>query len=63
MVESTEPKKQEAVTKTKKSSPKTTDDEKKIWTTQEISRLKPHEFEKYEKEIDQARVEGRIVNN
>jgi len=36
---------------------------KKTWTASEIRRLKPHEFEKYEKEIDQARIEGRIVNN
>jgi len=33
---------------------------KKVWTTSEISRLKPHEFEKLEKEIDLARLEGRI---
>jgi hypothetical protein len=35
---------------------------KKVWTTSEIRRLKPSEFDKYEKEIDQARLEGRIVN-
>ena len=33
---------------------------KKIWTTSEISRLKPHQFEKHEKEIALARLEGRI---
>jgi len=33
---------------------------KKIWTTSEISKLKPHEFEKFEKDIDLARLEGRI---
>ena len=33
---------------------------KKIWTTTEISKMKPHEFEKFEKEIDLARLEGRI---
>ena len=33
---------------------------KKIWTATEISKLKPHEFEKFEKEIDLARLEGRI---
>ena len=33
---------------------------KKVWTTSEISRLKPHEFEKFEKDIDLARLEGRI---
>ncbi len=48
-----------AISKTKKS----TDSEipkKKIWTTTEISKLKPHQFEKFEKEIDLARLEGRI---
>jgi hypothetical protein len=35
---------------------------KKVWTTSEIRRLKPSEFDKYEKELDQARLEGRIVN-
>ena len=33
---------------------------KKIWTATEISKLKPHEFEKHEKDIDLARLEGRI---
>ena len=33
---------------------------KKIWTATEISKLKPHEFEKYEKDIDLACLEGRI---
>ena len=33
---------------------------KKIWTTSEISKMKPHEFEKFEKDIDLARLEGRI---
>ena len=48
-----------AISKTKKS----TDSDipkKKIWTTTEISRLKPHQFEKFEEEIDLARLEGRI---
>lgn len=48
-----------AVTKTKKSA----DSDmpvKKVWTIDEISKLKPHQYEKYEKEIDQARLEGRI---
>ena len=48
-----------AISKTKKA----TDSDvpkKKVWTTSEISRLKPHEFEKLEKEIDLARLEGRI---
>ena len=33
---------------------------KKVWTASEISKLKPHEFEKFEKDIDLARLEGRI---
>jgi len=37
-----------------------TNEGKKIWTSEEIVRLKPHQFEKYEKEIDKARKEGRI---
>jgi len=48
-----------AISKTKKA----TDSDipkKKIWTTSEISKLKPHQFEKFEKEIDLARLEGRI---
>jgi len=48
-----------AISKTRKS----TESEittKKIWTASEISKLKPHEFEKYEKDIDLARLEGRI---
>ena len=48
-----------AISKTRKS----TESEittKKIWTTSEISKLKPHEFEKHEKDIDLARLEGRI---
>lgn len=34
--------------------------QKKVWTVQEIQRLKPSEFIKYEKDIDLARREGRI---
>ena len=48
-----------AISKTRKA----TDSEspkKKIWTATEISKLKPHQFEKFEKEIDLARLEGRI---
>tara|TARA_R100001594_G_scaffold112685_1_gene147540 strand:+ start:1709 stop:2569 length:861 start_codon:yes stop_codon:yes gene_type:complete len=37
--------------------------DKKVWTVEEISRLKPWEFEKYEKEIDFASREGRIVDS
>ena len=48
-----------AISKTKKSTD-TDIPKKKIWTTSEISRLKPHQFEKFEKDIDLARLEGRI---
>ena len=48
-----------AISKTKKST-ESDIPKKKIWTTSEISKLKPHEFEKFEKEIDLARLEGRI---
>ena len=47
-----------AVTKTKSGDQKT---EKKTWKLSEIQRMKPFEFDKYEKEIDLARKEGRIV--
>ena len=33
---------------------------KKVWKASEIERMKPWDFEKYEKDIDAARVEGRI---
>ena len=36
--------------------------DKKIWTLNEIAKMKPHEFLKNEKEIDLARQEGRIRN-
>ena len=48
-----------AITKTKKST-ESEMPKKKIWTTSEISKLKPHEFERHEKDIDLARLEGRI---
>ncbi len=48
-----------AISKTKKST-ESDIPKKKVWTTSEISRLKPHQFEKFEKEIDLARLEGRI---
>ena len=35
---------------------------KKTWTTSEIRKLKPHEFDKLETEIDLANAEGRILN-
>ena len=37
--------------------------EKKIWTVDEISKLKPYEFDKHEKDIMAARREGRIKRN
>ena len=49
----------EVVTKTRKAAP-ISEQEKKIWTVEEISRLKPHEFEQLESEIDAAKREGRI---
>ena len=47
------------ISKTKKATDTDTP-KKKIWTTSEIAKLKPHQFEKFEKEIDLARLEGRI---
>ena len=53
----------QAVTKTNTVNVATSNNaNKKMWTTSEIRKLKPHEFDKFEKEIDQARVEGRILN-
>ena len=48
-----------AITSTRKSSQRDVED-KKIWTVEEISKLKPHQFDKHEKEIMQARRDGRI---
>ena len=39
------------------------DNNKKIWKGSDIAKMKPWEFEKYEKDIDQARSEGRIDLN
>ena len=36
--------------------------QKKIWSIEEISKLKPQEYLKHEKDIDLARAEGRIRN-
>ena len=38
-------------------------DDKKVWSIQEISRLKPREYELVEKEIDKAVKEGRVVDS
>jgi hypothetical protein len=35
--------------------------DKRVWSIKEISKLKPHEFDKLEKEIDLAKREGRIT--
>ena len=37
--------------------------DKKIWKVSQIARMKPHEFEKLESELDAARSEGRIDFN
>ena len=37
-----------------------TNEGKKIWTEEEIGKLRPKEYEFYEAEIEQARLEGRI---
>ena len=53
----------EAVTRTTPVNVSTNSDaNKKVWTTSEIRKLKPHEFNKLEAELDQANAEGRIVN-
>tara|TARA_R100000808_G_C2154393_1_gene165344 strand:+ start:6976 stop:7815 length:840 start_codon:yes stop_codon:yes gene_type:complete len=54
----------EAVTRTSPVNVSTnnSDANKKVWTTSEIRKLKPHEFDKLEAELDQANAEGRIVN-
>ena len=54
----------QAVTKTNtKMSLDQFQDDKKVWSVQEISRLKPAEYEKLEKEIDRAVKEGRVVDS
>ena len=53
----------EAVTKTNAKTVSVNQDEnKKVWTTSEIRKLKPHDFDRLEAELDQANAEGRIVN-
>jgi len=54
----------QAVTKTNtKRSLEQFQDDKKVWSIQEISRLKPKEYELVEKEIDKAVREGRVVDS
>ena len=50
-----------AVTSTKRGQELDTN-QKKIWTVSEITKLKPSQYLKHEKDIDLARVEGRIRN-
>ncbi len=38
-------------------------DDTKVWTVTEISKLKPHEFAALEKDIDRAAKDGRIVDS
>ena len=53
----------EAVTKTNAKTVSVNQDEnKKVWTTSEIRKLKPHDFDRLESELDLANAEGRIVN-
>ena len=49
----------ESVTKTTKRTVESKGD-KKIWSISEIEKMKPWQFEKYEKDIDKARREGRL---
>ena len=49
------------VTKTQPKEVATSNQKGKIWKMSDIARLKSWEFEKLEKEIDQARAEGRIT--
>jgi len=54
----------EAVTKTKQRRYiDDLQDDTKVWTVDEMSKLKPHEFAKVEKDIDKASKEGRVVNS
>jgi hypothetical protein len=39
------------------------DGDQRTWKASEIGRLKPHEFEAMEAEIDKAKAEGRIDFN
>ena len=49
-----------SVTSTSKREIDTTN--KRVWKLSDIAKMKPIEFEKYEKDIDLAKLEGRIVN-
>ena len=41
----------------------TTDGDKRVWKASQIAKMKAHEFEKLESELDLARSEGRIDFN
>ena len=43
--------------------PEVTAGGKRVWKASEIKRMTPEEFEKNEKEIEQANYEGRVVND
>jgi uncharacterized protein YqfA (UPF0365 family) len=53
----------EAVTKTSRVKIPEKAGDKKIWKQSEIRKLKPHEFESLEKEIDLAAKEGRVTSD
>jgi len=54
----------EAVTKTPAREVKAeSTDGKRVWKASQIAKMKPHEFEKLESELDAARSEGRIDFN
>lgn len=50
----------EMVTPSTNPNPSTNNNGKKVWKLSDIRRLSPREFEKYEEEIEAARMEGRI---
>lgn len=53
----------ETVTRTQAKDVNAGDGNKKTWKASEIGRMKPHEFEAMEAELDAARAEGRIDYN
>ena len=54
----------EAVTKTKQRRYiEDLQNDTKVWTVEEISKLKPHEYAALEKDIDTAAKEGRVVDS
>jgi hypothetical protein len=52
--------KKEAAKSVSKTKPSENPTDKKTWTWDEIRKLKPSEYDKFEKEIDMANREGRI---